>query len=200
MHCCQNLSMVSQFSTWTVHLSSNQSNCRAKTGAFPHTRARDGSTHLAIADGVAEAVRAAGAGPRKGLLTDVEVEVGHYAGAVLRKPVALGGAPRRRRLGGGEGVVNGDDGGRDEAGLHVPREPHLRVPAGVGPDQHHAPAHRSREWRGEESVPGPVVNDDGWAGRRVHGAVRAVDVVSRDRSRRPSSLILVAGRNGGGKR
>lgn len=105
--------------------------------------------HLAIADGVAEAVRAAGAGPRQRLLSDVEVEVGHDAGAVLSEPVPLGGgAPRRRLRGGGEGVVDGDDGGGDEAGLHVPREPHLRVP-------------------------GAVVDDDGGAGQGVHGGRQA---------------------------
>jgi hypothetical protein len=35
-----------------------------------------------------------------------------------------------------EGIVDGDDSGGDEAGLHVPREPHLRVPAArAGTDQ-----------------------------------------------------------------
>ena len=63
---------------------------------------RRSSTHLAITDGVAEAVGAAGAGPRQRLLPDVEVEVGHDPGAVLREPVPLGGgAPGRRLRGGG---------------------------------------------------------------------------------------------------
>jgi len=95
------------------------------------------SAHLAVADGIAQAVRAAGAGSGQRLLADVEVEVSHDAGAVLSEPVPPGGGAPRRRLGGaGEEIIDGDDSGGDEAGLHVPREPHLRVPAArVGADQ-----------------------------------------------------------------
>lgn len=75
---------------------------------------------------IAEVVGVAGAGAGQGVLPDEEVEIGHDAGAVLRHPVPLGGVGPGLA---GEGVVDGDDGGGDEAGLHVPGEPHLRVPA-----------------------------------------------------------------------
>ena len=79
-------------------------------------------------------MRAAGVGSGQRLLADVEVEVSHDTGVVLVPPG--GGAPRRRLGGGREGIIDGDDSGGDEAGLHVPREPHLRVPAArVGADQ-----------------------------------------------------------------
>jgi hypothetical protein len=55
----------------------------------------------------------------------------------MSKPVPPGRSALRRRLGRVEkGIVDGDDSGVDEVGLHVFREPQLRVPAvRVGADQ-----------------------------------------------------------------
>ena len=91
-------------------------------------RNKQSATHLTVADGVAQAVGAAGTGPGQSLFPNEEVEVSHDARAVLRLPVPLsGGGPRLV----GEGVVDGDGGRGDEAGLHVPGESHLRIPATV---------------------------------------------------------------------
>lgn len=120
--------------------------------------------NLAIVNWIAEVVGVAGAGAGQGVLPDEEVEIGHDAGAVLRHPVPLGGVGPGLA---GEGVVDGDDGGGDEAGLHVPGEPHLRVP-------------------------GAVVDDDGGAGGGVHGVARG-PTAPRRRSRSVSQSVTGSG-------
>lgn len=134
--------------------------------------------NLAVANGVAQAVGAAGTGPGYGLLPYEEVEIGHDARAVLRQPVPLGGGPGLV----GEGVVDGDGGRGDEAWLHVPGESHLRVA-------------------------GAVVDDDGGARGGVHRAVPGVwagdvsggtTVLRLARSKSPLVSEAATGGNGGG--
>lgn len=83
---------------------------------------------LPVLDRVGEVVDAAGSGSGVRLLPNVEVEIGHDPGAVLRQPIAaLGRAPRLVL----ERLVHRDHRGDYEAGLHVAGEPHLRVPGPV---------------------------------------------------------------------
>lgn len=149
---------------------------------------------------IAEVVGVAGAGAGQGVLPDEEVEIGHDAGAVLRHPVPLGGVGPGLA---GEGVVDGDDGGGDEAGLHVPGEPHLRVPARArhpfsspasDSPRRTLSARRSgkREREREGGLPGAVVDDDGGAGGGVHGVARG-PTAPRRRSRSVSQSVTGSG-------